>query len=463
MERRAIIVTDLGYGDAGKGTIVDYLARQGREGEPAVVVRYNGGPQAAHNVVTADDRHHTFAQFGSGSFVPGAQTHLSRFMLINPLNMEPEAEHLQRLGVTDIWERLSVDEDAVVITPCHIAANQVREVARGADRHGSTGQGVGEARVDAMGVPDLTIHVKDMLDASRLRERLRALRDYKRGHLHDDLVATEGPGQAAGMAAWATLLGRESRDEVEDVVDAYRRWARRAFIVPGDYLDGLLRRNPLVVFEGAQGVLLHEWYGFQPYTTWSDTTDRQARTLLREADYDGRVTRLGVIRAYATRHGPGPFVTEDGALTSLLPDVHNTVGEWQGAFRVGHLDLLVLRYALSVNEGVDALAVTHLDQLPLRPSWHVCDAYRFAGEAASVQRFLACGPTGTVTDLKAPDYGDYEQGCELTELLLRCEPIYRAIPTASGEADMVQAIRESLSAPISIGSYGPTADDKREL
>jgi adenylosuccinate synthase len=131
MERQAVIVTDLGYGDAGKETMVDYLVRQGPEDESAVVVRYNGGPQAAHNVVTADGRRHTFAQFGSGSFVPGAQTHLSRFMLINPLNMEPEAEHLQRLGVTDVWERLSVDEDAIVITPWQVAANQLRELARG--------------------------------------------------------------------------------------------------------------------------------------------------------------------------------------------------------------------------------------------------------------------------------------------------------------------------------------------
>jgi adenylosuccinate synthase len=461
MERRAIIVTDLGYGDAGKGTMVDYLVRQGPA--PAVVVRYNGGPQAAHNVVTADGRHHTFAQFGSGSFVPGAQTHLSRFMLINPLNMEPEAEHLRRLGVTDIWERLSVDEDAIVITPWHVAANQVREVARGADRHGSTGQGVGEARVDAMRVPELSIRVKDTLDAARLRERLRAIRDDKRRHLRDDLAALDEPGRAEGLAAWATLFAPQSRDETNDLVDVYRRWARRAFIVPGDYLDGLLRRIPLAVFEGAQGVLLDEWYGFQPYTTWSDTTDRQARELLREVEYDGRITRLGVIRAYATRHGPGPFVTEDRALTHLLPDAHNGVGEWQGAFRVGYLDLLALRYALSVNGGVDTLAITHLDQLSQLPSWQVCDAYHFLGDTASAQRFLSFGSTGTVTDLTPPDSGDYVQGCELTRLLLRCEPVYRAIPTASGATAALQAIRASLGVPVSIGSFGPTAHDKRDL
>src|SRR5262249_22601594 len=160
------------YGDAGKGTMVDYLVRQRPAQAPAVVVRYNGGPQAAHNVVTEDGRHHTFAQFGSGSFVPGTQTHLSRCMLLNPLGMVREGEDIHERGATDVWERLSIDEDAVVITPWHVAANQLREAGRGAGRHGSTGQGVGEARVDALSIPELSIRAKDARDAVRLREQL---------------------------------------------------------------------------------------------------------------------------------------------------------------------------------------------------------------------------------------------------------------------------------------------------
>src|SRR4051812_14869157 len=94
--REAWIVVDLGFGDAGKGTITDYLARA--RGAHAVV-RFNGGAQAGHNVVTSDGRHHTFAQFGAASFVPGVRTHLARQMVVHPLALLAEARHLARVGV----------------------------------------------------------------------------------------------------------------------------------------------------------------------------------------------------------------------------------------------------------------------------------------------------------------------------------------------------------------------------
>ena len=95
MENEVILVSGLGFGDEGKGSIVDYLVRtKGAE----VVVRFNGGAQAGHNVVTPEGLHHTFSQFGSGTFVPGVKTHLSRFMILNPLGMIREEEHLQALA-----------------------------------------------------------------------------------------------------------------------------------------------------------------------------------------------------------------------------------------------------------------------------------------------------------------------------------------------------------------------------
>src|SRR3989344_5023895 len=111
---RATIVTDLGFGDAGKGTIVDFLARQGRV---SAVVRYNGGAQAAHNVVTPDGRHHTFSQFGSGTFVPGVRTHLTRFVLVDPFALGSELQNLYSMGVKTASSRLTVDENALVVTP----------------------------------------------------------------------------------------------------------------------------------------------------------------------------------------------------------------------------------------------------------------------------------------------------------------------------------------------------------
>ena len=101
-----VIVADLGYGDAGKGTVVDWLCAT----RPVhAVIRFNGGAQAAHNVVLPDGRHHTFAQFGSGT-LRGVPTHLSRFVVVDPLALSAEAAHLVRLGVPDPFGLLTFDE-----------------------------------------------------------------------------------------------------------------------------------------------------------------------------------------------------------------------------------------------------------------------------------------------------------------------------------------------------------------
>jgi adenylosuccinate synthase len=141
----AILIADLGYGDAGKGSIVDYLTRTTGA---HTVVRYNGGAQAAHNVITPDGRHHTFAQFGSGTFVRGTRTHLSRFMMVHPLAMLAEERHLRSLGIPDVFHRVSIDREALVTTPFQQSANRLKEIGRGDGRHGSCGMGVGETMSD---------------------------------------------------------------------------------------------------------------------------------------------------------------------------------------------------------------------------------------------------------------------------------------------------------------------------
>ena len=101
--RRISIVVDLGFGDSGKGLLTDYLVRSTGA---TVVVRYNGGAQAGHNVVTPEGRHHTFAQFGSGTFVPGVRTFLSRNVVIHPTALLREEAHLREIGVHDAFERI---------------------------------------------------------------------------------------------------------------------------------------------------------------------------------------------------------------------------------------------------------------------------------------------------------------------------------------------------------------------
>jgi adenylosuccinate synthase len=420
-----VIVVDLGYGDAGKGTVVDWLCSPhgglgGLGGGPAhTVVRFNGGAQAGHNVVTADGRHHTFAQFGSGTFWPGVRTFLSRFMLVDPLALAAEAAHLAAVGVPDALDRLAVDADALLTTPYHRAANRARELARGLGRHGSCGMGIGETASYALRFPADAPRVGDCAAPRMLAGQLGLLRD----RLSDEVGPLDAP-------------------PVPDLCEAYRAFAAAVAVVDSGYLAGVLRKGR-VVFEGAQGVLLDEWRGFHPYTTWSTTTFANAETLLAEAlptEEGARGVRLGVVRSYMTRHGPGPFVTEDPTLE--LPEPHNRPGDWQGAFRVGHFDAVALRYALSVAGGVDALAVTHLDTVARQPV-QVCDGYRVDG------RLIDWIEPGPERDL------DYQS--RLTGMLLRARPSYLSGDLSGDRPGLIEA---ALGAPVTLLSTGPTAADK---
>ncbi|MFC4906719.1 adenylosuccinate synthetase [Actinomadura gamaensis] len=389
------------------------------------VVRFNGGAQAAHNVVASDGRHHTFAQFGSGTFVPGVRTHLSRFMMVDPLSLAAEHEHLRALGVRDAFARLTVNWDAPLTTPYHRAANRAREAARGAARHGSCGMGVGETAAFALAHPDLAPRAGDCLAPARLRRRLTAVHDWYRAEFPADPSTRDPRGEAV--------------PSVDDCMTAFLAFAASVRIVDDGYLPRVLR-SERVVFEGAQGVLLDEWHGFHPYTTWSTTTFANAETLLAEAGEEGY--RLGVLRAYATRHGPGPFVTEDPALTSDLPDPHNGAGPWQGAFRVGHLDAVALDYAVRAAGGVDGLALTHLDVARNRPDLGICRAYALDGETV---RRLPSEP-GRDRDL--------DRQAALTDRLLRARPVIEPL------GDPVADVENALGAPVVLRSYGPTANDQ---
>ena len=128
MSLEAWIVVDLGFGDAGKGTITDFLVRErGAEW----VVRFNGGAQAGHNVVTDDGRHHTFSQLGAGSFVPGVRSYLGPDFVLHPGALLEEARALARVGIPDAFERLYVDDGALLVSPFQGAATRLRELGRG--------------------------------------------------------------------------------------------------------------------------------------------------------------------------------------------------------------------------------------------------------------------------------------------------------------------------------------------
>ncbi len=424
-----VIVVDLGYGDAGKGTIVDWLcaqsvrdARDARDerGRPVqAVVRFNGGAQAAHHVLGPGGEPHAFAQFGSGTFTQGTRTFLSRFVLVDLFALVAEAEHLTSFGVPNPLGLLAIDPDALLTTPYHRAANRAREEARGEGRHGSCGMGIGETARYALDHPQDAPRAGDIASPRTLIAKLAKLRD----RLAEELpvaVPLPPPGQVAAV---------------------YGAIAARVTLADDDHLARLLAQGP-VVFEGAQGVLLDEWRGFHPYTTWSTTMFDNADTLLRESG--AAAIRLGVTRTYQTRHGPGPFPTEDRTLE--LPERHNADGHWQGAFRAGHLDALALGYAAKVTGGVDAVALTHLDTARrLAGRLRICRGYRLSGR--------------DVTRIEPGPARDLAYQESLSQALLRARPVYDPDDGLAAE-DWPDAVAEILDAPVTIRSHGPAVTDK---
>jgi adenylosuccinate synthase len=416
----AWIVVDLGFGDSGKGTTVDFLAR---DLEADLVVRFNGGAQAGHNVVTTDRRHHTFAQFGSGTFVPGVGTHLGPAFVLHPGGLLVEARYLAAAGVGDALERLTIDARAPVITPYQQAAGRLREIARGAAAHGTTGVGVGEVRLDQAAGWDDVVVAGDLQEPDRLRAKLRSQQERKWEELADE---GDGPGADDERAV---LLDREL---VDVVLESWAGVDDR--VIEPELADARLRSARRLVLEGAQGVLLDERWGFHPHTTWSDCTFAGAEALIGDRE---RV-RLGVVRAYQTRHGAGPFPTHDP--TWSLPERHNPSDGWAGAFRVGPLDGVLLRYASEVVRGVDGIVVTCLDRVSEVRPYGVCVGYHTA------EGLIDRVPTG------APDDWAHREtlGRRLREVRPEVEP-----------ADPVEFVAERVGAPVVLTSHGPTAADKR--
>lgn len=347
--KEAFLVVGLAFGDEGKGSIVDYLVR---EHKADLVCRYNGGSQAAHSVVTSDGHHHTFSQFGAGTFVPGVRTHLSRFTILNPMSMVVEEEHLRELGINDAWKRTTIDEKALIITPYQQGLNKLMEWSRGESRHGTCGQGIGQTRSDHLEYGDEVLFAGDLSDGGRLRKKLSFIRERCKEKL--DKLDLSNVVMTADVKNQLVMFSEEALIWLGSFVELYMCCSLPVVGAFRNY------NAEVVVFEGAQGVQLDEKYGTAPHNTWTNCTYENALTLLKEQGFTGRPERVGVVRSYLTRHGQGPFPTEDKDLK--YPEPHNIDSGWQGTFRFGALDWTLLRSSITILGAVDWIAMNHLDQ-----------------------------------------------------------------------------------------------------
>ena len=417
---KAIVTIGLGYGDEGKGTTVDWLARTSGA---SLVVRYNGGAQAAHNVVSGD-RHHTFAQLGSASFV-SVPTLLSRHVLVNPIALLSE---LRASGFPAPY----VEDEALVTTPLHVAANRLRETIRSGGRHGSCGMGIGETTAESLAAPAEALRIRDLRDGPTTRAKLRSLQER----------LTTSFDEAPDCIDRDILFDPETIDRI---LEAFAVFVQTTPIVDGLFLANALRGPGNVIFEGAQGVLLDQDFGFQPHTTWTNITFDNAFDLLR--GFSGEVERLGIVRAYLTRHGAGPFVSEDARFDALSAHDHNRTGEWQGRFRSGAFDEVAIRYALDVVDGVDSLAVTNLDRLPL-----------LGGNVPIVSAYEGADPSYFMDPTRIRVHRPFDLAHQegLTRALVRAKPRCESV-AVEGYAE---TIASRLGIPLRMASFGPRAGDK---
>ena len=340
----ALIVVGLGHGDEGKGSVVDHLVRKHRIRQ---VVRFNGGAQALHHVVCGG-RVHGFSQFGAGTFA-GARTVLSRFVLFEPLAFCREAHVLATLGIPDPFTRVTVSARAPVITPLNVLTNRILEIHRDQGRHGSCGMGIGLTQGDVETLGEAALYAGDLADPLALREKLRLIRRRRL----EEVGGIEGEATRELKAQLAAF-------DLEDLAQFYGEFAGQMRVASEEQVLELIAGED-TVFEGAQGVLLDQRWGFFPHVTRSTTTFENAETLLHEAGCRGWRVRIGLLRGYGTRHGAGPFPTESAELA--VEPCHNRTNDWQGAFRTGWFDAVAARYALDAAGGVDLLGLTNLDRL----------------------------------------------------------------------------------------------------
>ena len=416
----ASVIVGLQWGDEGKGKTTDFLAEQ-----VSAVIRYQGGDNAGHTIVIGDD---TFKLHlvPSGVLYPHIAPIIGPGVVVNPATLLREFDELTARGI-DI-SRVRVSHAAHLILPYHVALDRAREARLGGAKVGTTQRGIGPAYEDR--AARLGLRVEDLLDPATAEARLARVLPEKRALLAalgaDEIdTATDIRALAATISAWGERLG----PHIADATDLVQR---------------ALGRDEHVLFEGAQGTLLDLDHGSYPFVTSSSPISGGATT-------GGGVAPLqvdevmGVMKAYATRVGSGPFVTElTDAIGERIAVTGHEVGTTTGRRRrVGWNDAVPLRYAVELN-GVSSIMLNKIDVLSGIPEILLCVAYEIDGRR--IGRWPASGAE-----------------------LARAKPVYERFPgweeplhdirTMAGLPEparrYVSALEEVAGAPIVLLSVGP--------
>lgn len=420
-----LAVVGVQWGDEGKGKIVDALAA-----EADLVVRYQGGNNAGHTVMVGEE---TFKLHlvPSGILYPETLCIIGNGVVINPLVLVKEIASLEARGVS--VEGLRISDRAHVIMPYHEVQDQLEEAARGQRAIGTTGLGVGPCYVDK--TARIGIRMGEFIDPDAFQARLADVLPAKNRLL--------------------TKIYGHPGFEAADIIEAYRDAAERLRPLVTD--TGALLRDALaadrrILFEGAQGTLLDVDHGTYPYVTSSSPA---AGGIASGAGVSPRAIQgiLGIVKAYTTRVGGGPFPTElrdeDGEI--LRREGHEYGTTTGRPRRCGWFDGVAARYSAQLN-GLTSVAVLKLDVLSHFEELKIATAYRVGGQITG--QFPA-----------------------RQDALMEAEPVWEALPgwkqdirgarrweDLPGEAQAyLRRVEEIMGVPIAMVSVGPRRDETIQL
>ncbi len=406
------------WGDEGKGKIVDLLAPRFQ-----VVVRYQGGPNAGHTVVFGG-RSHALHHIPSGIFHPSVRCLVGAGALVDPERILQEIDGLKAAGV-DVTGKLLISSKAHVILPLHRALDGALEQRLGGSAIGTTRRGIGPAY--AAKVQRWGIRLGDLARPAQV-------------------VADLGRALDAGIGAWCTSLG----EPVPDLVETERQieaWWKRLEPIVGDVtreLHEALDAGQRILFEGAQGTMLDVDHGTYPFVTSSSTIAGGIPASLGIAPRAVESV-VGVVKAYATRVGAGPFPTEDtGPLGEQLRQTGREFGTTTGRpRRCGWFDAVAARFAVRVN-GLDGLAVTKFDVLTGIDPVRIAVAYELDGQRVL---HMPCEPDAL--SRATPVYEDLPGWTEPLENVRRIADLPARART------YLARLSELAGCPISLVSVGP--------
>lgn len=373
MLEQIYVVTDLGPGDGGKGSIIHALSC--KIGASVIVKR--GGAQGSHGVRTSNGESFNFSQWGCGT-LEGVPTFLSEQMVISPVGLENESAALKRLGIYDPFTLLNVDPACICATPFHRIASQLEELLLGENPRGTVGTGVGQAyRIYNTLGEAATIRASELPDREIVRKKLQRQLDYYR-EKYAQISTDDGlPSDTELIAENLSLLHDDGF--LPYTLDLFESIGRKLQFMS---LSEVVKGEGLAIVECSHGVLTDAETGLSPHVSAIRTLPKFTTNMLRNAGYNDQIINYAVHRAYEVRHGAGPMPTYNPKFTAqMLPNSHKDQNRWQGAVRAGALDLNLLRYALNASSETqfDGLCLTWFDQvLASERIWPLCVSYENA-------------------------------------------------------------------------------------